>query len=238
MQFQTPLVAATLIRRYKRFLADARLSDSSIVTAHCANPGAMTGLNMEGLRIWLEPNDDPKRKLNYSWKLVELGDDHWAGIDTSLPNRVVENALRLGRVPELAAYGEIRPEVAYGKNSRIDFLLSEPGLPDAYVEVKTVTLRRQGQVAEFPDTITKRGTKHLEELTRMIAQGFRAVMLYAIHRTDCTGFRVAADIDPDYARAFDAARDAGVEMLAYDIALSPEAGTLRNPLPVDADRQF
>ena len=192
MQFQTPLMQATLIRRYKRFLADIRLDGGTEVTAHCANPGAMTGLKDQGLRIWVEQNDDPKRKLDYSWKLVELPNAHWVGIDTGMPNRVVEAALSRGHVSDLAAYKTLRREVKYGENSRIDFLLSQSGLPDAYVEVKAVTLRRTGDLAEFPDSVTTRGTKHLNELVNMTKLGHRAIMLYAVHRTDCHSFKVAA----------------------------------------------
>jgi len=231
MRFQTPLVPATLIRRYKRFLADARLSDGREVTAHCANPGAMTGMAEPGMQIWLEPNDDPKRKLRYSWKLLELPRDHWAGVDTGLPNALVAEALSDGRIAELSAYGTVRREVRYGEKSRVDFLLSNPGLPDAYVEVKTVTLRRHGDLAEFPDSVTKRGARHLVELAGMTRQGQRAVLLYVVHRSDCARVGVAADIDPEYARAFDAARLAGVEVIAYGTEISTEGVRIGTPLP-------
>lgn len=233
MQFQTPLVRATLIRRYKRFLADVMLENGQEVTAHCANPGAMTGFSKTGLRIWVEPNDDPKRKLRYSWKLVEMANGNWAGIDTAMPNRIVAEALTGGFVPELAAYKTIRPEVAYGKNSRVDFLLTGKGLPDAYVEVKAVTLNRRPGLAEFPDSVTKRGTKHLQELGNMVNAGHRAVMLYLINRTDCTRFTVAADIDPTYAAAFDLARTAGVEVIAYTTTISPQAIVLAGPVALE-----
>ena len=232
MRFQTPLVPARLIRRYKRFLSDMELEDGTEVTAHCANPGSMLGLKEPGMRCWLEPNDDPKKKLNFGWRLTELPGGHWAGIDTSLPNRVVKEALTARLVPELAAYGFVRPEVKYGQKSRVDFLLSEPGLPDAYVEVKNVHFRRTGDWAEFPDSPTARGARHLDELAAMVARGHRAVMLYLIQRTDCTRFRVAGDYDPTYAAAFARARDAGVEAIAYDCAISTQEITLRNPIPV------
>ena len=133
------------------------------VTAHCANPGAMLGLDMPGLRVWVEPNDDPGKKLKYDWRLVELDGPacgHWAGIDTGVPNRVVGEGLRAGTIPELASYDEVRPEVRYGTGSRIDFLLTDAGRPEAYVEVKNVHLARQDGLAEFPDSVTKRGAKH------------------------------------------------------------------------------
>ncbi len=230
MRFQTPLVPGRLIRRYKRFLADVRLDDGREVTAHCANPGAMTGLNAPGTRVWLEPNDDPKRKLKFAWRLVELPGGHWAGIDTAVPNKVVKEALAARAITPLAAYGTVRPEVRYGEKSRVDFLLSEPGLPDAYVEVKNVHLARQPGLAEFPDSVTARGARHLAELAAMVREGHRAVMLYLVQRTDCTRFALAADIDPAYAEAFGAARKAGVEALCYAADISTEGVRLGAPI--------
>lgn len=216
MRFQTPLVPARLVRRYKRFLADAVLEETGEeIVAHCPNPGAMLGLRDPGLRIWLERNDDPKRKLRYGWRLAELEGGHWAGIDTSVPNRVVREALEARAVAPLAVYGTVRPEVRYGTKSRVDFLLTEPGLADAYVEVKNVHLRRNGDLAEFPDSVTKRGARHLAELSAMAAEGHRAVMLYLVQRTDCGRLQMAADLDPAYAAAFDLARKAGVEILCF-----------------------
>lgn len=222
MRFQTPLVPARLIRRYKRFLADCRLEDGSEVTAHCANPGSMMGLAEPGMKIWLEPNDDPRKKLKYGWRLVEHENGHFTGVDTSVPNRALRAALEAGEIPELAAYGTVRPEVKYGENSRIDFLLSEAGLPDAYVEVKSVTLSRQPGLAEFPDSVTARGTKHLGELAAMAEAGHRAIMLYLVQRTDCDRFALAADIDPAYAAQFDAATAKGVERLVYATQITPK----------------
>ncbi|WP_170571511.1 DNA/RNA nuclease SfsA [Ruegeria atlantica] len=222
MRFETPLVPARLIRRYKRFLADCTLEDGREVTAHCANPGSMMGLAEPGERIWLEPNDNPKKKLKYGWRLVDHENGHFTGVDTSVPNKALRAALEAGEIPELAAYDTIRPEVKYGENSRIDFLLTQPGLPDAYVEVKSVTLSRQPGLAEFPDSVTARGTKHLGELAAMAAQGHRAIMLYLVQRTDCDQFTLAVDIDPAYAAAFQAAQIQGVERLVYGTRISPE----------------
>lgn len=234
MRFQTPLVPATLIRRYKRFLADIRLEDGREVTAHCANPGSMMGLAVEGMRIWVEPNDDPKKKLKYGWRLVDHENGHFTGVDTSLPNRAVRAALMAREIPELAQYPNVRPEVKYGANSRIDFLLTGDGLKDAYVEVKSATLCRSEGLAEFPDSVTKRGTKHLGELAAMVREGHRAVLFYLIQRTDCTALSVAADIDPTYAAAFSAARAAGVEVFAYDTRISPQEITIGQPVPISA----
>lgn len=231
MDFQTPLVAARLTRRYKRFLADAVLEhDGRDVVAHIGNPGSMLGLAQPGMRIWLEPNNDPKKKLDYGWRLVDHENGHFTGVDTSVPNRALRAALMARNVPELAAYTMVRPEVKYGENSRVDFLLTGGSLPDAYVEVKSVTLCRTAGLAEFPDSVTARGTKHLRELSAMCGAGHRAVMLYLVQRTDCQRFDLARDIDPAYARAFDTARAAGVEVLVYDTKISPRGIWLGKPL--------
>ncbi|WP_372570607.1 DNA/RNA nuclease SfsA [Ruegeria jejuensis] len=230
MRFQTPLVPATLIRRYKRFLADCRLQDGQEVTAHCANPGSMMGLADPGTKIWLEPNDDPKKKLKYGWRLVDHGGGHFTGVDTSVPNKALRVAFEAGEIAELAAYETVRPEVKYGQNSRIDFLLTQAGLPDAYVEVKSVTLSRQPGLAEFPDSVTARGTKHLQELAAMAETGHRAIMLYLIQRTDCARFALAADIDPAYAAAFEQAQKAGVEILIRRTRITPAEITVGDAL--------
>jgi sugar fermentation stimulation protein A len=223
MRFARALVRGTLVRRYKRFLADVMLEDGRAVTAHCANPGAMLGLNAPGTAVWLEPADgDPRRKLGFAWRLVELGDGHFAGIDTAVPNRLVREALAEGAIPGLAGYEGVRAEVRYGAASRVDFLLTAPGRADAYVEVKNVHLRREGAWAEFPDSVTARGTRHLRELAAVAEAGKRAVMLYVVQRSDCLACRLAGDIDPAYAAAFAEARAAGVEVLAHGTRIGPE----------------
>jgi sugar fermentation stimulation protein A len=229
MRFPTPLVPATLIKRYKRFLADCRLEDGREVTAHCANPGSMMGLAEPGMRIWLEPNDDPKKKLKFGWRLVEHADGHFTGVDTSVPNRALRAALQAHQVPGLEGYETVRAEVKYGEKSRIDFLLTGDGR-DTYVEVKSVTLSRQPGLAEFPDSVTARGTKHLQELSAMGAQGHRAVMLYLVQRTDAERFALATDIDPAYAAAYAKARAAGVEVLVIGTRISPDGITLHAPI--------
>ncbi len=229
MRFPTPLIPATLIQRYKRFLADCRLEDGREVTAHCANPGSMLGLAEPGMRIWLEPNDDPKKKLKYGWRLVEHASGDFTGVDTSVPNRALKAALETGQIAALAAYSEVRAEVKYGQNSRIDFLLRGEGLPDAYVEVKSVTLSRQPGLAEFPDSVTARGAKHLRELGDMAEAGHRAVMLYLVQRTDCDRHALAADIDPTYAAEFKAAAARGVERLVIGTKITPEGVEVGQP---------
>ncbi|MEY1557438.1 DNA/RNA nuclease SfsA [Yoonia sp. R2331] len=228
MDFATPLIPARLIRRYKRFLADVTLPDGREVTAHCANPGSMMGLAEPGTKVWLEPNDDPKKKLKFGWRLVDHENGHFTGVDTSLPNRVLKAALMAGQVPGLSGYDLVRPEVKYGTNSRIDFLLTGAG-PDTYVEVKSVTLCRTPGLAEFPDSVTARGAKHLNELAHVAANGHRAVMLYLVQRTDCELMQLAADLDPAYASAFQAAK--GVEVIALSCAISPLGISLGSPIP-------
>ena len=219
MNFAAPLLPGKLIQRYKRFLADVELEDGRRITAHCANPGAMTGMADPGMRVWLEPNDDPKKKLKFSWKVAETPTG-LVGVDTGLPNKVVEEALRADAIPAFTGYDEIRREVKYGAGSRIDFLLTGAGRRDCYLEVKCVTLRR-GAFAEFPDTKTARGAKHLAELAEMARSGARAATLYLAHRADCADMRIAADIDPAYAAAHADAASAGMETLSYaaDVSL-------------------
>ncbi|WP_299413327.1 DNA/RNA nuclease SfsA [uncultured Sulfitobacter sp.] len=235
MRFQTDLVPARLIRRYKRFLADCTLevADSKGLTeivAHCANPGSMLGLAEAGTRVWLEPNDDPKKKLKYGLRLVDHENGHFTGVDTSLPNRVLRAALEAGKVGPLAAYASIQPEVKYGENSRVDFLLRGDGLPDAYVEVKSVTLCRAPALAEFPDSVTARGTKHMNDLADVARAGHRAVLIYLVQRTDCTHVDIAADIDPKYAAAHAAATAAGVETIALGTHITPQGIDITGPL--------
>lgn len=233
MRFQTPLVPARLIHRYKRFLSDMVLDDGREITAHCANPGSMLGLKEPGLRCWLEPNDDPKKKLKFGWRLVDHENGHFTGVDTALPNRMLRAELLAHRVSELADYPTVRPEVKYAEKSRIDFLLSAEGKRDAYVEVKSVTLGRQPGLAEFPDSVTARGARHMNDLAAMVEQGHRAMVFFLVQRTDCTRVSIAADIDPTYAAAFATARAAGVEVIAYDCTINPDGVALRNRLPVE-----
>lgn len=232
MRFQTELIPATLIRRYKRFLADCRLEDGREVTAHCANPGSMMGMAEPGIRIWLEPNDDPKKKLKFGWRLIEHSDGHFTGVDTSVPNKALREALETRAIAPLAAYTHVRPEQKYGENSRIDFLLQGVGLPDAYVEVKSVTLSRSPGLAEFPDSVTARGAKHLDELAKIVQSGQRGVMLYLVQRTDCIQFALASDIDPKYAEAYTRASSIGVETLCYGTHINHTGVTVSDPIAI------
>jgi sugar fermentation stimulation protein A len=227
MRFPVPLVPGRLVRRYKRFLADCLLDSGEEVTAHVANSGSMLGLATPGSLVYLARSSDPKRKLAWSWQLVEAG-DALVGIDTGLSNRIVAEAIGAGRIPALAGYETLRREVRYGANSRVDMLLEGEGRPPCYVEVKSVTLSRRPGVAEFPDAVTARGAKHLAELAAMVQQGARAVLVYLMQRGDCDRFELAGDIDPAYVAAAELARAAGVEMLVVRAAVTPAGIEIRS----------
>ena len=231
MHFPSPLVEARLVRRYKRFLADVEMAGGEFVTAHCANPGTMLGLAEPGMRLLLSKSASTTRKLAWSWELVEA-DGALVGINTAHPNGLVAEAIAAGAIPELAGYDRLRREVRYGVNSRIDILLSGDSRPQTYVEIKNIHLSRTKGLAEFPDCVTARGAKHLRELSTMVAAGHRAVMVYLVQRGDTHEFALAREIDPAYAAAFDLARDAGVEMLAYDCRVSTQEITVNRRIPV------
>ena len=231
MEFKVPLQKATLVRRYKRFLSDMLLPNGTKVVAHCANSGSMLGLTEPGSEVWLSPNTNPKAKLDWRWELVRI-DGQLVGINTSHPNRIVEAAIEGDEIAELRGYKNIRREVRYGLNSRIDLLLEAPDKEPCFVEVKNVTLKRKDH-AEFPDAETKRGEKHLRELACMRADGNRALMFYLVQRGDCNSFRLAADIDPAYKKAFFEARDAGVEAVCYACAICPTSIRIVRQIPID-----
>lgn len=233
MRLPGPLVPARLTRRYKRFLADVVLEDGTEVTAHCPNPGAMTGLADPGTRIWLS-KAAPSRKLPYGWELAETATG-LVGINTGRPNALVAEALAAGRIAELAGYATVEREVPWGGHSRIDFRLRGPGRPGCYVEVKNVHLERTGRnpgLAEFPDCVTARGARHMQALAEVVGAGGRAVLLFVVQRDDCDRMAIAADIDPAYALSLERGLTAGVEVLCYDCSISREHIDLRRPLPV------
>jgi len=236
MILPSPLLSGRLVRRYKRFFADVILDDGREVTAHCPNTGTMHGVAEPDSEVWLSVSDNPKRKLPYTWELVRA-DGTLVGINPLNANRVVAAALEAGTVPGLDQYGTVRREVKYGEGSRIDFLLSEPDLPDCYVEVKNVHLVRQEGLAEFPDAVTSRGAKHLAELARMKAAGNRALMLFLVQRADCDRFEAATDIDPAYGAALQSAQDEGVEVLCLACQVGLTDITVARQIDFDAPRR-
>jgi sugar fermentation stimulation protein A len=235
MRFPSPLIPATLIRRYKRFLADVRLAGGETVIAHVANPGAMTGLAAPGARVWLSESKNVKRKLPYSWELVEVDFGRGmelVGVNTGYPNPLVAEALAAKMFPALAGYASVRREVKYGENSRVDFLLEGNNRPPCYVEVKNVHLMREPGLAEFPDSVTVRGAKHLHELAAMADAGAGALMLYVIQIGSAQSFTIARDIDPTYGQAFDRARDRGVAAMAWTCALARDGIAVAAQVPI------
>ena len=231
MQFQTPLVPARLLRRYKRFLADVLLEDGQQVTAHCPNPGSMMGVCQPGTRVFVEPNSDPRKKLKYAWRLVDHENGHMTGIDTGAANKIVKEALEARKIALFETYQTLRAEVKYGTQSRVDFLLTEPGQKDIYLEVKSVTLMRKKGVAEFPDSVTARGLKHLQELAHVAEMGHRGVILFLIQRSDSHVCDIARDIDPAYAEGIVYALARGVEILCMDCQLSEDGIDIDKPVP-------
>jgi len=232
MRFQSPLLHATLLRRYKRFLADIRLDNGTEATAHCPNPGAMTGLAAPGTSVWVGDVSDPTRKLRYAWRLAETTEGALVCVDTGLANRVVREALEARALPALAGYDTVLPEQRYGDRSRVDFLLRGPDRPEAWVEVKSVTLLRRPGLAEFPDSVTARGARHLRDLAAQARAGHRAVLCYLVQRGDARAVAVAADIDPAYASVLAEARESGVEVIAHRADITPEGITIGPALPL------
>jgi sugar fermentation stimulation protein A len=235
MRLPAPLIRGTLIQRYKRFLADVRLDDGRLVTATCPNTGSMIGLTAPGSVVWLSDSDSPTRKYRHTWELVEadLGKGPTlVGINTGHPNKLVAEAIGARRVKLLAGYPGLRREVKYGRNSRIDLLLecADKGL--CYVEIKNVHLSRRHGLAEFPDSVTERGVKHLSEMSDMVRAGHRAVMVFLIQRGDARRLAFARDIDPSYGAAFDRAAAAGVEAVALRCKMSPEEIVVDRPVPI------
>jgi len=230
MQFKTNLIKGKLLKRYKRFLADIILEDGTEVIAHCPNPGSMMGLATEGTTVWLEPNNDPKKKLKFGWRLVEYN-NHMICVDTTIANMVIKEALEKKEIPELS-YQDFKSEVKYSDNSRIDFLLSSPS-QQTYLEIKSVTLMREKGLAEFPDTITKRGSKHLEDLSKMVTSGHKAVLLFLCMRKDVNRVRIAADLDIIYNANIKAALKSGVQLICYDTQVTRFGVRLGKPIVVE-----
>lgn len=215
MEFEPALQPATLIKRYKRFLADVTLPSGEEITIHCANTGAMTGCATPGDTIWYSTSNNTKRKYPYSWELTQTAHGHFICINTLRANQLVAQALTEKHIPELSEYGVIKPEVKYGtENSRIDFFLTQNGLPDCFIEVKSVTLLENNQ-GFFPDAVTLRGQKHLRELMHIAKEGKRAILLFVALHTGIHVASAAAHIDKQYAQLLEETRQSGVEVLCY-----------------------
>ncbi len=226
MNFPQPLAHGQLVARYKRFFADVVLDDGTAITAHCPNPGAMLGVNTPGLGVWLSRSDDPKRKLPWTLELVEVG-NALVGVNTLLPNRLVAEALAGDAIAELTGYDIHRREVKYGEGSRVDFLLEKGTGERCWLEIKNVHLSRTPGLAEFPDCVAARSTKHLRELETMVAAGDRAVALFVVQREDCRAFSACAELDPAFAAALERSADAGVEVLVYACEMSQSVIAVR-----------
>lgn len=229
MHFIPPLRAGTLVRRYKRFLADITLDSGEEITAHCPNTGAMLGLTSPGTRVWVSWRDSQTRKYGYTWELAEK-EGHYIGTNTRTPQDLCREAFEAGQIPEFRLYKTMKAEVSVG-DSRLDFCLTDVNGSLGYCEVKNVHLLYH-KTALFPDTITQRGTRHLQTLQRLAESGTAAFLLYVIQREDAEAFRVTGAIDPQYAKASVAAREAGVQFLAYTCQISPQSLTLDKSIPL------
>ena len=237
MRFNQALVQGTLIKRYKRFLADVELDDGSIVTAHTPNTGSMLGCCKPGSRVWLSNSDNPKRKYALSWELVEAAPGVLVGINTGLPNKLIGEAIQNGTIQELQGYDIIREEVRYGaENSRIDLLLERGKKPDCYVEIKNVTLAREG-IGYFPDAVSERGSKHLRELAQVVTEGKRAVICFCVQRKDVYEVRPADSIDKKYGVTLRQAIDVGVQAMAWRAHVSVDEIRIDTKLPVVATKR-
>lgn len=231
MQFSTPLIKGTLIKRYKRFLADVKLDDGTIVTAHCPNTGAMTGCAEPGYTAWLSRSTNPKRKLGYTWELAQNFAEDWIGINTHNANKLVAEALDNKSIEYLSSYDSWKAEVTSPNgNARFDFCLYQDGVP-RYLEVKSVTLLQDGQ-GYFPDTQTARGTKHCEELAQLATQGHDCTLLFCVQHTGIKSLRPAAHIDPKYAQALTKAISQGVKVCAVCCVITQQNITINQSLPV------
>ena len=225
------LVPGTLLKRYKRFLADVKLESGEIVTAHCPNTGSMKGCSEPGRKIYLSAHENPKRKYKYTWELIEMPTS-LVGVNTLVPNRLVFKSIDQKLIPELSGYKHIQREVKIGEHSRIDLMLTDSGGKRCYIEIKNCTLVNEA-VAEFPDAVTSRGLKHITELENLTKAGHRCMMFYFIQRMDAQVFRPADHIDPDYGRGLRRAAKKGVEVLAYDVRIDLQGIELNKNIPCE-----
>lgn len=229
-EFSSTLIKARLIRRYKRFLADVELESGEIITVHCPNTGAMTDCATPGWTAYLSHSSNAKRKYAYTWELVVNSDGHWIGVNTNNANKIVNAALQNRAIVELAEYNQIMPECKLG-DSRIDFLLKGDGVPDCYLEVKSMTLCKNS-IGYFPDTVTQRGTKHASKLTELAKAGHKAILLFCAQHSGIETFTIAKHIDVKYAMAVAIAQESGVEVICYGCKFSSDFIDLAHPIPI------
>ena len=227
MKFKERLLKGSLIKRYKRFFVDIKYKNK-IITCHCPNSGSMLGLLKKNNNVWFSVSDNPNRKLKYTLEIIEINRKK-VGINTLLTNKIVLEALKLKKIKSLVHYDKIKSEVKFSDNTRFDFLLQN-NKEKCFLEVKNVTLLRKNKIAEFPDAITSRGTKHLNELCNAKKKGYQSYILYLIQREDCESFDIANDIDEEYKNAFVKALKSGVKILCYDCKLNDEEIKLNNQI--------
>ena len=227
MKFEKKLLQGTLIKRYKRFFVDIKYQNRTII-AHCPNSGSMLGLLNSGNKVWFSVSDNPKRKLKYTLQIIEI-DSKLVGINTHLSNKIILESLKAKKIQNLRKFTKIQPESKFSSNTRFDFLISN-SKEKCFLEVKNVTLVREKNIAEFPDAITSRGTKHLNELVEAKKKGYQSYLLFLIQREDCKLFKIAKDIDVNYQNAFNLALKNGVKILCYDCKLSNEEIRINNQI--------
>lgn len=225
------LISGILLKRYKRFLADVKLDDGKIITAHCPNTGSMKGCSEPGRRVYLSLHDNPKRKFQYTWELIEM-QTSLVGVNTLVPNRLVFASLKAGAVPELNGYKTVEREVKISDHSRIDLVLNGADREPCYVEIKNCTLV-DNSVALFPDAVTARGLKHITELQALVNSGCRGVMFYFIQRMDAKIFKPADHIDSEYGQGLRRAVKMGLEVLVYDVAIDLNGIKLNRKIPCE-----
>ena len=227
MKFKERLLQGILIKRYKRFFVDIKYKNK-VITGHCPNSGSMMGLLNKGNKVWFSRSNKPSRKLKHTLEIIEV-EKKMVGINTLLTNKIVLDALNQKKIKNLIKFNNIKAEVKFSDNTRFDFLISN-NKEKCFLEVKNVTLSRKKEIAEFPDAVTSRGTKHLNELINAKEKGYEGYMLYLIQREDCTSFKIAEDIDFEYKNAFNKALDNGVKILCYDCKLNNEEIRLNNQI--------
>ncbi|GAB3476718.1 DNA/RNA nuclease SfsA [Marinomonas epiphytica] len=235
MDFPNLLLSGRLIKRYKRFLADIELDTGEVITAHCPNTGSMKRCQQENARVWVSKSDNPKRKLAYTWELVEVDQQYLACINTGYPNKLVGEAIKNGVIKELKGYQSMKAEVKYGEKSRIDWWLANDD-EQCFVEVKNVTLLEEGNHGFFPDAVTDRGRKHLLEMAAMVKQGHRAVLVFCVSHTGIEEVAPAGYVDEKYARTFEQVIEQGVEVLAYRVDITTQGMKISHSVPVRAPK--